>query len=85
MIKPPDSGRQIDCIVQLEAFDSVSSDLFSFLGIAESPLSLPKLNASGQYSLQLPSTQLSALNSYLAPDLELHQRLRANGGIIINP
>lgn len=81
-IRPGPEGRSIDCIVQLESFDSVAPVLFEFLGILDIPAALPCLNSSNrQDDIQLPSLLQRKLEDYLEPDLAIHESLRENKGI----
>lgn len=85
IIKPPSNGRSIDCLVQLEKFDTVAPSLYKFLGIPLPPSVLPRLNHSSSESIQGVSGSLHhKLVNYLAPDLEIYEMLKKQEGIVFS-
>lgn len=85
IIKPPSNGRPIDCLVQLEKFDTVAPSLYKFLGVPLSPSVLPRLNHSSSESIQGVSTSLQRkLENYLDPDLEIYEMLERQEGIFFS-
>lgn len=83
IIKPHPNGRHIDCVVQLEKFDTVATRLFEFLAIPSPPPALRRLNSSSRESTHALSSSLqSKLENYLAPDMEIYAKLMQQKGIL---